>query len=132
MVYRGGQTNMAMAEQVKTLVNDCRLLWPEEIGMIQAVDASGDYVPYPIAEEFADLIVRDMPTYGWRWDHKAQKHDDRVMTMGMAAYHLLTVDPSGPFAEPAEIPKLWQDEPSVDSILRPKENFTLWGPDGQR
>lgn len=126
MVYRGGLTNLAVAEQVKTLIMAQLLLWPEHMGLLHVPDETGEVRPYTIADEFCDLVVKEMPTYGWRWDHKAQKHDDRAMTLGMGAYHLLKVDTSGPFGDDREAAKLEQpkDGPLYDT--QEEKDFTVW------
>lgn len=121
--YRAGQLNQAMATQVKTLIADRRLLWPELLGLVYV-----EGQPYTITDEFCDLVARDMPTYGQRWDHKANKHDDRVMALSMAAYHALGIDLSGPSSEALQIPKLWSKGDET-AILKPREGWTLWGPD---
>ena len=125
--YRGGITNAKMAEHVRNEVVNLRLLWPENAGLVMIEDAVGRMVPYTLGDEFHDLVTKDMPTYGQRWDHKAQKHDDRCVVVGMAAYFAAQIDQSRPFDTTGVIPVIETRKP-VEAYLQPhRDRHTIYG-----
>lgn len=125
--YRGGMANYAMAEHVRTLVINKQLLWPEWIGVIKIIDKTGEEVLYTLADEFHDLVTRDMP-YGYRWDHKSGHHDDRATAVGMGAYYATKIDPSQPFPTTGVIPTLERKQPpAIREIQAPVGRFGIWG-----
>lgn len=100
--YRGGLTNFAMADHVRTMIVNRMLLWPEQMGCVTVNER-----PYTLADEFCDLVTVDMgASAAYRWDHKANKHDDRATAVGMASYYAAQIDLSGPFSDKKEHPKL--------------------------
>jgi len=53
------------------------------------------FYPHPLLEqELAEVIARQTP-YGWRIDHAANRHDDVVIAMGMAALECAASRPPG-------------------------------------
>lgn len=124
--YRGGKTNFEMAQFVLTGVVNQNLLWPEDAGVVMVEDETGTLVRYTLADEFHDLITVDMP-YGYRWDHKSNKHDDRATAVGMAAWLLAQTDPSQPFAEPGQIPTLAIERDAQQWLESPTKEFSIWG-----
>jgi len=53
------------------------------------------FYPHPLLEqEFAEVIARQTP-YGWRIDHAANRHDDCVIALGMAALECAASRPPG-------------------------------------
>jgi hypothetical protein len=124
--YRGGINNFKMAEFVRTSVINQVLLWPENAGVVELMGDSGRVEPYSLADEFHDLITVDMP-YGYRWDHKANKHDDRATAVGMAAWLLAQTDPSQPFAEPGQDTSLQIDRDPQKWLDSPTADYSIWG-----
>jgi len=128
--YRGGLANYKMAEHVRTLVVNRELLWPPEIGSVRMTDRAGREIDYTLADEFADLVTVDLPS-GYRWDHKANKHDDRATAVGMAAYYASQVDLSRPFAEKTPIPSLDMGRKQhIADLAAPVEKYNVWGTGG--
>lgn len=125
--YRGGMSNYAMAEHVRTLIVNRQLLWPEFIGAIKIVDKAGNPQVYTLADEFHDLVCKDMP-YGYRWDHKSGHNDDRATAVGMGAYYSTKIDPSQPFPTGGVVPDLKrQPPPATKEIKAPVKKFGVWG-----
>ena len=98
--FRGGAGNYELAQCLRALVVDRRLVWYEGCGL----DASST-----LTAELIGLRVKRMP-YGYRFDHEAQKHDDMAFAVGIAAMRALEYPasprlpgyykPSGPTSEP--------------------------------
>lgn len=125
--YRGGMTNYRMAEHVRDMIVNKKLLWPRNIGLIYRDADTGELVPWTVADEFHKLVTRDMP-YGYRFDHKSGHHDDRVVAIGMACWLASQVDLSQPFAEETPIPSLEMQRPvKVEELRSPVSKHRIWG-----
>ena len=124
--YRGGMRNYQMAEHVRTLVVNKTLLWPEDIGSVLIEDEAGRTIRHTLADEFLDLVTRDMP-YGYRWDHKANRHDDRCVAVGMGAFFANKIDPSRPFGKTGLIPVLDVKQTAEERMQAPTKRFEIWG-----
>jgi hypothetical protein len=75
--YKGGKSNHAMLENLRTLLQNRKIRFSADAGM-HPYDGS------TLASEFKEVLVKKM-TYGLRIDHEQGKHDDRVISVGMAA-----------------------------------------------
>lgn len=106
---RGGQANFELAMHLRSIIANEQLLWYPTAGDL-IVEKYGRTSTETFADELAALRVKRMP-YGYRFDHEAQKHDDRAVAVGMAslrAYQFLHGE-SVPFRKltlpgPSEIP----------------------------
>lgn len=82
---RGGQGNYALAQHLRALVVETRLVWYPGAGAIRVKDKRTETERLEtLIDELAALRVKRMP-YGYRFDHESQKHDDRAVAIGMAA-----------------------------------------------
>jgi hypothetical protein len=72
---RGGRGNYALAQHLRAVIVERRLVW---------YPRAGDLGAETLVDELSSLRVRRMP-YGYRFDHENQKHDDRAVAIGMAA-----------------------------------------------
>jgi hypothetical protein len=75
---RGPVGNYHMAELLRTSVLGQRLLWPPGIG------AHPNRVEDDFAEELCNLIIKQLPSGKYRFDHESGMHDDRAVAVGMA------------------------------------------------
>lgn len=82
---RAGQGNYAMAQHLRALVAEERLVWYPGAGDLKVTDKrTGKISTETLMDELSSLRVKRMP-YGFRFDHENQKHDDRAVAIGMAA-----------------------------------------------
>lgn len=82
---RAGQGNYAMAQHLRALIVEQRLLWYPGAGNLDVTDKrTGRVSVETLADELSALRVKRMP-YGYRFDHENQKHDDRSVAIGMGA-----------------------------------------------
>lgn len=72
---RAGQGNFELAQLLRALVVDRKLLWYPGAGQLGSET---------LVDELAALRVKRM-SYGYRFDHETQKHDDRAVAIAMAA-----------------------------------------------
>lgn len=97
---RAGQGNFQMAQLLRALIIDCRLVWYSGAGSIEVTDPrTGEVSIETTVDELVGLRTKKMP-YGWRFDHENQKHDDRAVALAMGA--LRAVD--YPYAPMTAIP----------------------------
>jgi hypothetical protein len=92
---RGGAGNYEMAQCLRALIVQRRLVW---------YGGAGDIGTETLADELVGLRVKRMP-YGFRFDHEKQKHDDRAVAISMACLRALGF----PATDPASLvmpPKL--------------------------
>lgn len=82
---RGGAGNYEMAQHLRSLVVEGRLRWYEGAGALGKET---------FADELVALRVKKM-TYGYRFDHENQKHDDRAVAVSMAALKAVEYSPDG-------------------------------------
>jgi hypothetical protein len=80
---RGGKSNYEMAEVLRDLIVNKRLLWYPGAGTLQTPDGLDTLV-----DELAGLVTVPM-SYGYRFDHELNKHDDRAVVLGMGSTVLL-------------------------------------------
>lgn len=90
--YRGGRGNRDAASNLLNLIRSDRLAWYPGCGDLPTEDG-----PHTLADEMAELVVKPMP-YGWRIDHEAGRHDDRVTALAMAALKLTELGPQATLA----------------------------------
>lgn len=90
--YRGGRGNRDAASNLLNLIRSDRLAWYPGCGDLPTEDG-----PHTLVDEMAELIVKPMP-YGWRIDHEAGRHDDRVTALAMAALKLTELGPQASLA----------------------------------
>lgn len=86
--YLGGQNNHRMAQLLKTCVQNKKIRWSPEAGLLRG--AEDDTLP----KELSRLVIKPM-SYGYRFNHEAGRHDDRAVTLGMGLVHLLPEAPPG-------------------------------------
>jgi len=94
---RGGKRTYEMAEHLRTLVSNTRLVWYPDAG---ALPVNGRLESF--GDELLGLVLKITP-YGYRFDHTANFHDDRVVSVGMAALEAARMDPSVPGVLPTPI-----------------------------
>jgi hypothetical protein len=87
---RGGKGNMEMAILLRDLIVNKRLAWYPDCGRIMAPAKLGgqELTWSTLPDEFADLVLKFM-NYGFRFDNVNNKHDDRVVALGMAAWRAM-------------------------------------------
>jgi hypothetical protein len=74
---RGPVGNFHMAELLRTSILGQRLLWPPGMG------AHPNKPEDDFAEELCNLIIKQMPSGKYRFDHQSDLHDDRAVSVGM-------------------------------------------------
>lgn len=89
--FRGGQGNFQMAQVLRGSIVDRELAWYPGCGQL------GDE---SLVDELSALVVKKM-SYGFRFDHERQMHDDRAVALGMGALAC----PRFPHAEVSKIPE---------------------------
>ena len=77
---RGGAGNYALAQLLRRLIVEGRLVWYPAAGNLSLPDGKTE----TLMDELRHLRVKKMP-YGFRFDHENQKHDDRAVAIAMAA-----------------------------------------------
>lgn len=77
--YRGGKKNYEMAELIRSLIVNKKIAWYPHCGDILVAGKT-----HSLSDELVELVIKRM-SYGYRFDHQADKHDDRVVSIGMAA-----------------------------------------------
>lgn len=80
---RGGAGNFELAMHLRSIIVNQQLLWYPTAGDL-LVEKYGRTGTETLVDELAGLRVKRMP-YGYRFDHEAQKHDDRAVAIGMGA-----------------------------------------------
>jgi hypothetical protein len=80
---RGGKSNYEMAECLRDCIVNRKLLWYPGAGTLPT-DKGLD----TLTDELAGLVTVPM-SYGYRFDHQANKHDDRAVVLGMGCTVLL-------------------------------------------
>jgi hypothetical protein len=83
---RAGKSNYELATNLRGLLINKRLAWPAGLGSIIVNGVLQDFV-----DELSELVIRSM-SYGWRLDHERNAHDDRAVSAGMLALHLVRVE----------------------------------------
>lgn len=73
--FRSGQGNFELAQFLRACVADKRLIWYEGAGLLPSDT---------LEDELSSLRVKRM-SYGYRFDHDNQKHDDRAFVLAAAA-----------------------------------------------
>jgi hypothetical protein len=120
---RGGKANYEMAELLRDLIVNRRLLWYPNAGTL--VTPTGLET---LADELAALVT--VPTsYGYRFDHELNKHDDRAVVLGMGAVILLHKPLPGRFSAPKATLSPPEAPPLVQEVrtLRQRQPRMLLG-----
>lgn len=73
--FRSGQGNFELAQHLRAIVADRRLVWYPNAGALP---------DDTLEDELSGLRVKRM-SYGYRFDHEVQKHDDRAFVIAAAA-----------------------------------------------
>lgn len=73
--FRAGKTNQLMAENLRTLMKNRKIVFSLFSGLVGGST---------LLDEFKTVIAKEKQ-YGFRIDHKYNSHDDRVVSVGMAA-----------------------------------------------
>lgn len=89
---RGGAANYEMAQHMRALIVNKQLLWYPTAGDLHTTKYEKPHRE-TLAEELVSLRVKRM-SYGYRFDHANQKHDDRTVCIGMAALRAFEFAPS--------------------------------------
>lgn len=75
--YRGGKSNYEMAQLLKNYVQNRKLSWSPDAGLLDGAEDD------TFAKELARLVKKPM-SYGYRFDHEAGRHNDRSCAVGTA------------------------------------------------
>jgi len=75
---RGPVGNFHMAEMLRTTILGQRLLWAPGMGS-HPIQPEEDFTT-----ELSNLIIKQMPSGKYRFDHEVNQHDDRACAVGMA------------------------------------------------
>lgn len=95
---RGGAGNYQLAQLLRMLVVEARLLW---------YPGAGDVGTETLSDELRHLRVKRMP-YGFRFDHSSAWHDDRAVAISMAALRAQEFPPASANSGPLpELPQSW-------------------------
>lgn len=86
---RAGKANYELAQILRSAIVNGRLGWYTGCGEIFAPDDLGIIRLHTLVDEFADLIIKPTAA-GYRLDHLPGKHDDRVVSLGMAVWRALS------------------------------------------
>lgn len=78
--FRGGAGNFEMAQHLRSLIVNKQLLWYPTAGDLKVVKYGRETIE-TFTDELAGLRVKKM-SYGYRFDHENQKHDDRCFIAG--------------------------------------------------
>lgn len=73
--FRAGKKNMRLAELLRTMVQNRKITWSKDAGLLEGADDD------TFAKELARLIKKKM-IYGYRFDHESGAHDDRCLVSG--------------------------------------------------
>lgn len=94
---RSGAGNYAMAQHLRSLVVEQRLVWYPGAGNLRVKDRrTGGTKVETLMDELVALRVKRTPDLrGYRFDHENQKHDDRAVSIGMAALKAAALAPVG-------------------------------------
>lgn len=99
---RGGKANYEACVCMRSLIVNKQLAWYPGCGDI--------FVPgvgvHSLVDELAELVIKTM-SYGYRFDHEHNKHDDRVVAIAQLALQLLQVVPKKTLWFPRESESLW-------------------------
>lgn len=96
---RGGKSNYAMAELLRSLIVNKQIAWYPGAGILPV---NGGQLE-TLSDELRSLVTK-RATYGYRIDHVASKHDDRAVCIGMGAVKLLGGPGHTPFRRPPGMP----------------------------
>jgi len=89
---RGGKKNYELAQNLRTLILSRRIRWPRGCGALALPTGLPLSDPSSLTSELGDLITRAM-SYGYRFDHEGGGHDDRAVSVGMAALFAVAAPP---------------------------------------
>ena len=84
---RGGKSNHVLAMTMAALIQNGLLMWYKGCGSVYLKSRLGGYTEHTLVDEFSEIITKHM-AYGTRLDHLPGKHDDRVISLGMACVFL--------------------------------------------
>ena len=103
---RGGKSNYAMAEALRSAIINKRLVWYPGAG---ALPVGGKIET--LLEELPSLVLRVMPSYGYRFDHLSGRHDDRAVCVGMGVLSLYKQPMPAKFkrSAPLKVPSQTED-----------------------
>lgn len=90
--YRGGKANYRLAQILKTSVQNRKVTWSPQAGLLPAEYVENGRVrrieDRTLEQELAMLVTK--PTqWGYRIDHESGRHDDRAVCIGMGLLHVL-------------------------------------------
>lgn len=123
---RGSTGNFHMAELMRTSIIEQKLLWAPGEGAHPQI-ANDD-----IVSELSELIIKQLPSGKYRFDHENGGHNDRAVSIGMAliALHEDMVPRPHLVPEPLDIaPKV---SPSGSAFLGRVESPRIFGLDLRR
>jgi hypothetical protein len=125
---RGGKSNYELAECVRSLVVNRKLLWHPAAGRLLLPDGTTE----TFGQELSRLIIK--PTmYGYRVDHTSGRHDDRAVAVGMLCLLLLRDVTRGTWVPPVAMSgrpgsRIMAASPQFNFKLNiPKNRFNIYG-----
>ncbi len=80
---RAGRANFDMAQNLRAMIVNKKLVWYPGCGDIQTPKGK-----HTLVDELTELITRAMG-YGWRLDHLPGKFDDRAVALAMACMQMV-------------------------------------------
>lgn len=101
--FRGGAGNYELAQHLRAVIVEKRVTWYPGAGTLQVTDKrTGRVHAETLVDELAGLRTKRM-SYGFRFDHETQKHDDRAFVIALASLRALDyaegrIDPVRPQA----------------------------------
>jgi hypothetical protein len=130
---RGGKSNYALAECLRSLIVHRRLKFGPSHGMLVLADGRIE----SLADELSRLVLK--PTaFGYRIDTQAKTengqplfHDDRAVAVGMAALAALRDPTSGKVVKVDETDRQRLERIASDRAFRGSQGWRLFGMDGR-
>lgn len=81
--WKAGKQNYLIAESLRTLITNRRLKFTDDAGYLNGES---------FKDELRQLIIK-MTSFGYRFDHERNGHDDRTVAVAMASYEAVSNSP---------------------------------------
>lgn len=87
--FRGGRGNYELAQHLRAIIVDQLITWYPGAGNLLVTDKrTGRVHVETLVDELASLRTKVL-SYGFRFDHETQKHDDRAFVVALASLRAL-------------------------------------------